>query len=630
VCSACHVVDGIAGDTAFLLDPHDMLSSLRAASHVADRLVDKPTGLHPDGHGGGTLLAPGSEQFEALAFWVGWTAGNCDMPHDPPCLDVAGRRTARRITHEAYTRSVMDLLRLDEGPSMAFAPDVVVDGFSNDVDALVVQQLLADQYRMAAEELAWRADVAALVPCDPWTTGNLACATLFVEAFGLRAFRRPLTREDVDRYLALWDPIAVQEGYEEGLRWVITAMLQSPHFLYRSELGLDASGAFELTDWELAAELAYTIHGTTPDEALLAAAEAGTLRAELRAHADRLLADPRAQDSATSFISDWLQLDQLQTVSREGLTQQMRSELEGDFGNFVLTHTEMQLADLLRDGLLTQKGLLTTHALPDSSSPVHRGVLVRQQLLCEELPPPPPNLDTSPPEVDPSLSTRERYAAHSENPACAACHDRIDPLGFAFEHYDQFGEWRETEGPHPIDASGHVDGVLFDGVGGLTEALLDDSRLRDCYVSTWRRALTGMEACAEPTASVGVIEPMRALADRVHFTLRTGDGADTLAAGTRIDLTPLPTDPHTYGGGQEVWVEVDDWLSGYCVAVIVQNSAPSGVLEWSYAHPPDGSLDGHWSCGVSMGPDAWIFTGEDWNARLAPGEEADFGFCATR
>ena len=107
-------------------------------------------------------------------------------------------------------------------------------------------------------------------------------------------------------------------------------------------------------------------------------------------------------------------------------------------------------------GILSHGSVLATYAKASASSPIHRGVLVRERVLCQELAPPPPNLDTSPPAVDPSQSTRERYIEHASNPACSSCHDLIDPIGFGFEHYDAVGRWRAQDGVHSIDASGSI------------------------------------------------------------------------------------------------------------------------------------------------------------------------------
>jgi len=367
-----------------------------------------------------------------------------------------------------------------------------------------------------------------------------------------------------------------------------------------------------------------------PDDRLLQAAQDRTVRTELSDHVERLLSDPRAAHRTADLARVWLKLDQLQTISREGLTDDLRDTLYEQTDDFVVDHASEPLSAMMRDGLLELRSVLTTHALPDSSSPVHRGLLVREHLVCEPLPPPPINLDTSPPEVDPTLSTRDRYAEHSDNPACASCHERIDPLGFAFEHYDELGQWRDLDAGHPIDATGDLDGVAFDGVDGLTEVLLADDRFEACYLQTWRRHLTGLSACADPVAGLLVDEPLREHTERAHFVSRTGTGGDTLAQGARVDLTPLPADDRIYGTGIDTTVRIDDWMDGWCADIDVRNTSPLGAVEWEVQLEVDGTIDTLWSAVVVEEDGVWTFTGESWNRTLQPGSMTNFGFCAYR
>ncbi|MEM6925676.1 MAG: DUF1592 domain-containing protein, partial [Myxococcota bacterium] len=349
-----------------------------------------------------------------------------DGAEAPTCGEIEpAERLLRRLTHDEYRRTVRDLTGQTVDASLA--ADQVVEGFRNDAHALVVNGLLADQYRTAAEAVGQSFDVDAALPCDPSSEGEVACATDFVREFGLRAFRRPLDAGDVEAYVQLWSDSA-QEGFDEGIRWVVTAMLQSPHFLYRSELGArDVPGRFVLTDWEVATALSYSLWGTMPDDVLFDAADRGALSSDddIDAQIERMMADPRAHDTVGRFVEAWLDLDQLATVPREGLSPAAREEMAQATRDQVALWVEGggTLSTLLLDGeLLVDPSVLTTYARPDGSSPVHRGVLVRERLLCEELPPPPPNLDTSPPAVDPTQSTRERYSQHADDPACAGCH----------------------------------------------------------------------------------------------------------------------------------------------------------------------------------------------------------------
>jgi len=657
------VEGGVAAGTEFILDPDDMLASLRAFSQVSDRILLKPTGLHEDGHGGGELIDLESPEYAALEFWVNWNEGVCTVPEPASCDALAQARRLRRLSHAEYDRTVADLFGLYSEYGKSFAADPVVDGFANDAEALETSPLLADQYRAAAEEIAGNVTLDPLLPCDPYQVGYSACAALFIEDFGFRAFRRPLVQEDVDRYLDLWTLVATEDGFDDGIRWVLTAMLQSPHFLYRSELGVHLEdGVFELTDWEIASELSYTFWGTMPDAELLAVAAAGELRTleQIEAQAQRLAQDPRVLETAADMVEAWLLLDRLQTVSRDGLDQELREAMRQETRDLVMDIAETggSLSDLMQarhtfvdeeladhyglaqtgevpldgehyGGLLTQGSLLTTYALPTGSSPVHRGVLVRERLLCEELPPPPSNLDTSPPAVDPNASTRERYSEHSANPECSSCHEKIDPIGFGFEHYDGLGRWRDMEDIHPIDASGAVDGRSFDGVAELSQLLMDDARFRSCFAQTWERYATGVETCADDPGNVHFLDPLIALPSKLSFRQRIGSYSegDTFSAGDRLPVE-LPTDEIDPGGDLELSLTIaNSWSGGYCADGLVINQSVNYVT-WEVSDTIDGTINNIWNANYqTVGADT-VFTGDNWNAELAPGTSTTFGFCA--
>ncbi len=548
-----------------------------------------------------------------------------------------GERLLRRLTHDEYRRTVRDLTGVTVDTPLA--SDEVVEGFRNDAHALVVDGLLADQYRTSAEAVGEAFEVADHLDCDRTARGDVACATAFVRDFGLRAFRRPLTDDDVSRYVELWAEVAASDGFDEGIGWVVTAMLQSPHFLYRSELGArGAPGRFVLTDWEMATALSYSLWGTLPDDALLEAAGRGELTSDddIDAQIERMMDDPRALETVGRFVEAWLDLEPLGTVAREGLTPELREEMARATREQVAAWVADggSLSDLLVDGgLLVEPSLLTTYARPDGSSPVHRGVLVRERFLCEELPPPPPNLDTSPPPVDPTKSTRERYRQHADDPACSGCHALIDPLGFAFEHYDQLGQWRDDDEGHPIDASGSLDGVPFVGADGLAEALVDDPRTRECFVYSWRRHVRGTHACgADPGPDVSLVGPLHEVLHTWGFRNRRGAYGeyDTFAVGLlpgEGEAVPPVEEPP---GGVRFTIEVtSDWGGGYCTRGEVVNETERAVT-WSGQWPVDGAIDNIWDAEVSEAGGAWTFTGRENNATLEPGRRTTFGFCASR
>jgi hypothetical protein len=705
-CMTCHTSAGLAKGTRLVLvpdsEPDALAKNMAVFSTLAKLDVEgqplvvlKPTGAHPAGHGGGHVIEADGEEARALRLLVDWVRGKvpqCQAPAAQACQDTPGPRLLRRLTHEQYQNTVKDLLGL-EPEGLAFAADVAVKGFQNDAKALAVTPLLAEQYRVAAETLAQRAvstRMAQLVPC--FAQQSAACADTFIRAFGRRAFRRPLTAPEVLRYRSIWRAITLESGFNEGIRWTIAAFLQSPHFLYRSELGArdGASGAFRLTPWEQASELSYLFWQTMPDEALMTAAENGSLATPegLRAQVTRLAADPRAAVATTRFFESWLQVDRLTTVPRDTatyptLTPAIREAMRGELARYVthLVSTGASLQQALEsrttfltpelaafyglpagsapadaqgyrkvdltgtpyNGLLGLGGVLLTHSLPTSSSPIHRGKLVRERLLCQELPPPPANLDTSPPPVDPAKSTRERYAAHATKQACSGCHQLVDPIGFAFEHFDGSGRWRERDGAHAIDAQGAVvqsagtDGT-FTGLDGLQRHLAGSAEVRRCYADMWTHWAAGVESSAlsctvrgKLSGSFALGSVWEALVGATHFQQRSGGAAEgnALAAGPFEEpppIEPLPVDPSK--PVTLVLVEDSRWGSGACFTGTVTNQTAQPVT-WRVLATVEGTISSIWNA-------AWVaegaqvaFTGASYNATLQANASTSFGFCTS-
>lgn len=337
---------------------------------------------------------------------------------------------------------------------------------------------------------AERAARAALARRGAWLTcEDPAC---FVATVGRRIFRRPLTEAELTRYTT--------RARERGLEAALAGLLASPHFLYRSERGTPAGATFTLTGWERATALAYFLWGSTPDEALLDAAEAGTLDtpAGLVAQAERLLDDPRAHATLGTFAAQWLGIEGILTTPKSSDLQpffgdEVRAALLAETRDFVAdTVLTGQFADLLtapsgevapalatlygdhdagRAGLLRHGALLATYAHSDQTSPIRRGLFVRRQLLCQALPPPPPNAGGVP-DVDPSATTRERFRQHTDDAFCASCHQYIDDLGFGFEAFDALGRHREVEGGLPVDSTGNMNDL--EGLGQDTQAPFND------------------------------------------------------------------------------------------------------------------------------------------------------------
>lgn len=375
---------------------------------------------------------------------------------------------------------------------------------------------------------------ARILSCDPTAAaGEAACARQVIAAFARKAWRRPVTDAEVTRLAALVDVAHAQgEGFEEGIRLALQAVILSPHFVFRVELDADPTStvAHPLNDHELAARLSYFLWSSMPDDALFALADAGRLRdpATLRAQVTRMLADPKARALTDNFAGQWLYTRSLADHDADParfpaytptLRAAFRAETEAYFEAFLRedigmdqfltapftfvddglarfygitapTGTGLRRVTLTGDrrgGLLTQASLLTVNSHADRTSPVRRGQWVLNQLMCEPPPPPPGDVMGLPPETIPTGSLRQRFEAHRAEPRCATCHALMDPIGFAFEHFDAVGAWRERDEGFAIDTTGTLPGTgaAFDGATALATLLARDARYPRCVTRQW-------------------------------------------------------------------------------------------------------------------------------------------------
>jgi hypothetical protein len=478
--------------------------------------------------------------------------GNPSLPGGLTCAGGVqpGPRLLRLLTRREYAATVSAILGVPAPDVSAFPEEPLVDGFDTNAAALVVTSRHVDTYYETADRLvreALKSQRARLVPC---AAGSPGCDKQVVAALGKRAFRRPLAVAEVDRYAALFAADLTTGSFDEGVALAATSLFVSPSFLYRSELGEPAGdGTFKLTPYEVAAALAYNFLGGPPDDELYAAADAGQLAdaAGVEAQARRLLADPRARVSLGEFFTQWLGVNRYASANKDaaiypmfndGLRDALFAESRA-FVEHVVFETpasnwqELYAADYVvadrdvlgfygipgggdrparvtvpagveRGGILTLGALLGTHAHANESSPIKRGVFVRTRLLCEDLTPPPPDVETVPPGLDPALTTRERFAKHTDSPTCAGCHKRIDPVGFGFERFDGIGAYRTQEGGKTVDDSGEVVGLpnaTFRGPKALGQLLAQTAEAEACvakqYFRYWRGVReAGTDRCA--------------------------------------------------------------------------------------------------------------------------------------
>ena len=469
----------------------------------------------------------------------------------------------RRLTRFEYNQTVRDLLGDTSNPADVLPPEEEVAGFNNQAAALTSSDLLIEQYMKVAEDVGARAvlDMGALLPdCDPGLEGDDTCALSFIQDFGRRAFRRPLSQTEVERLKSVFD-WALNDAdlgrFEDGIQLVIETTLQSPSFLYRPELGGETpieGDIVPFTSWEMATKLSYMLWNTMPDAALFEAAEADELRTQeqIAAQANRMLDDDKARDLIRNFHTQWLLLTHLDSVTKDasvypafnGSLRPLWTEeiqafvehviLEGDgslqtlltadfsfmnealasfYGDDVLDSVtgsefrQVQLDSNRRAGFLTSAGLMATHANVNQSSPVFRGKFVREQLMCNTLPLPPNDLVIEPPELDPTKTTKEQFEEIGANPACAGCHTLMNPIGFIFEHYDGVGQWRDQQNGMDIDAVGQVvqtddiDGD-YDGAIELASALAGSTQVQECVSSQWFRFAYNRTVTQEDSCSV--------------------------------------------------------------------------------------------------------------------------------
>jgi hypothetical protein len=425
-----------------------------------------------------------------------------------------------RLSHEQWENTVRDLFVLPEqtGLSGLFIGDPTSGKFDNDAAALDVTPTLWADYQRAAEQVAdyVTADallLAAIVPDDlPEDLGDPSVrARAWIEAFGARAYRRPLTAAEVDAHYFLFeqglDLYEALDPFTAGVHMCIQAFLQSPHFVYRVESSetVDEDGLIHLNGYEVANRLSYMLWNSMPDQPLFEAAAGGELddAGGVLIEATRMLDDPRAHAMVSDFHAQLLDTDHyldlykdpdfypLFDAAQTGAAMQRETELFVDavvfadqgglaelltapfsFVNqdtaymyglgdgFGPTHERVMLDPTRRSGILTQLGFLASNAYAVDPDSIHRGVSVARNLLCAPLPPPPDNVPPLPPTM--GNTNRERVEAHTGDGTCGeGCHSAvINPLGFAFEHYDAIGQWRDQDNGFQIN---DADTFYFDG-----------------------------------------------------------------------------------------------------------------------------------------------------------------------
>jgi hypothetical protein len=385
--------------------------------------------------------------------------------------------------------------------------------------------------RLAMEDVTVR---KRLLVCEPESAVDGQCAEAILEPLARLAWRRNITAEELTRVVSVATKASeVLQDFEAGLEFGIAAVLQSPFFLYRFELGEDGA----LNDYEVASRLSYFLWNTTPDSELLDAADRGELTTAegLRKAAERLLSDSRSRLGLRRFFTEFLHLDELDSLSKDpnvfefytadlgesALEETLRLidylvfDLDADYRALLTTTTTFvnpTLAALYniptptsegfarvnlpdegpRAGLLGHAGFLAAHSHPVSTSVTLRGKAVRNLLLCQEIPIPPVDVDTSIPEPSGTAPTmRERVAEHLESESCAGCHMLTDPIGLGLENFDGVGRFRLKDNGHAIDPTGTLDGVYFTDARHLSAAIASHPDYLRCVARMMTRYAIG-------------------------------------------------------------------------------------------------------------------------------------------
>jgi hypothetical protein len=456
----------------------------------------------------------------------------------------------RRLTEPEYRNSIADIFGKDIVVQGMFEPGIRMGGmvaasstvlsvtpvgfgsFSKMADSIAVQ-VTGEKMR---EKLVFCAPKSAKAPDDD-------CAADFFRHYGLMLYRRPLTADELKAQVSLANAMSKKTGdFYTGLRYGLAGLLQSPEFLFRKEVAVNAGGkGYTLEPYSRATRLSYLMWGTTPDTELLHAAATGELNAAagLEKQVDRLLASPRLEAGMRAFFTDFLMLGTFDSVSKDALLypkwggamapsareEALRSLVKlalhdnGDMRDLMITRKTFinrSLAaiynvdfsfdsewmpyeftpDSGRSGVLTQVAMLSMFSHPGQSSPTKRGVALNEIFLCEPTPTPPNNVDFSiiNETNGPMKTVRERLMAHAEEKICSSCHNAVDPIGLSLEGFDTIGGRRERENGELIDVSATLQGKTFSGADGLGKFLHDNPKYPACVARKLYSYANGVNA----------------------------------------------------------------------------------------------------------------------------------------
>jgi hypothetical protein len=450
--------------------------------------------------------------------------GHLDGPDDAVIDGNPGGMPVHHLTSAEYDNTVAHLLGTTLKPA-DFFPSAAATGFDANVGVLSgVSQVLVQGYYDAARDLAADAFAnaalrARILICEPPTATDTACPRQIIEAFGLRAFRRPLDAAESDRYLKKYSEArsALGMSHVEAAQHLVRILLTSPNFLLRIELDRDpeSTAPRALTSYELASRLSYLLWSSQPDDTLMDLARSDGLASKeaLEAQVDRMLADPKSSGFFANFFGQWLGLRQLHShhadpalfpAWSDATQQAMVDQANAYLGE--LTVGDRPWSELLtaphpasaaldpiyaadpaagRSGFLTLPAFLTLSSLPERTSPTSRAKTIIVGIFCTNISPPPnlniPDLGAAGGKDVDITNVRKKLEEHRKDPGCASCHNTLDPIGLSLENYDAIGQFRtKYSNGDAIDATGTYEGTSFQDVSGLVPALRKDDRFMAC------------------------------------------------------------------------------------------------------------------------------------------------------
>lgn len=514
----------------------------------------------------GNAARCGADCAQAIGEYIESAFWSAD-PVEPVADETPGPRQLSLLSRYQYGNTVKDLLGINADVVRNFPVEAKVNGYDNNAANNVVTSRHVTEYMDAAATLAQQAvsqNRNNLVQCD---TQQADCRRSFVQGFGRKAFRRDLSNAEINDYVGLFDS---ESGSDSGLQLVIRAMLMSPNFLYISEMGTRDGDHYRLSQFEIASLLSYMFWGTMPDNGLLQTARNNQLStpAQIESAARRLLSDNRARTHMGHFVEQWLEADRGNIGSKDAnvyprfnanVRDAMDAEMKAFFNHVVFDSTqqfdELFNADYVfvnsalagyygisgvngnqmqmvpdssgnRGGLLSLGAVMAAHGHSNETAPIPRGKFVRKKIMCQDFPEPPVDLDTSFPDPDPSLTTREKFAARTAATECQDCHRYLNGVGFGFEAFDGAGAYRTSDNGKNVDVSGVIIGMAslsgtdqtsYSGVRDMQQVLAEADSTKACVARQFYRFARGY---SDGSSDVNTLKNLTQLFEASNYNLQ--------------------------------------------------------------------------------------------------------------